>query len=82
MSNKLYETRVLRRISQYVIAFKTGIQQSRISLIENELVIPREDEKEKIANVLNVTARELFGNAEQHLVGRILIFTIFGGIVL
>ena len=60
MSNKLYETRVLKRVSQYVIALQTGIQQSRISLIENELVIPRGDEKKKIAKALGVKVQDIF----------------------
>jgi len=60
MSNKLYERRVLRRVSQYVIALKTGIQQSKISLIENELVAPRDEEKHKIARALNLKMEEVF----------------------
>jgi len=60
MSNKLYETRVLRRISQYVIALKSGIQQSRISLIQNELVTPKEGEKQKIAKALNLEVEDIF----------------------
>ena len=60
MSNKLYETRALRRISQYVIAIKTGIQQSRISLIENELVTPTEEEKKKIAKALGLKEEDVF----------------------
>ena len=60
MPNKLYETRVLKRVSQYVIALKTGIQQSRISLIQNGLVMPREEEKKKIAKALGVKVQDLF----------------------
>lgn len=60
MSNRLYETRLLRRLSQYVIALKTGIQQSRISLIENQLATPREDVKGKIAKALNLDVKDLF----------------------
>jgi transcriptional regulator with XRE-family HTH domain len=60
MANKLYETRALQRVSQYVIALKTGIQQSRISLIENELVMPREDERKKIAKALGVKSEDVF----------------------
>ena len=64
MSNKLYEARVLRRVSQYVIALKTGIQQSRISLIENELVKPKKDEKEKLAKALGVQVKDIFNMDE------------------
>ena len=60
MANKLYETRALKRVTQYVIALKTGINQSRISLIENGLVKPREEEKKKIAKALGADAAQLF----------------------
>jgi len=60
MSSKLYRTRVLQRVSQYVIALKTGIQQSRISLIENALIQPKEEEKKKIAKALGVPVQDLF----------------------
>ncbi len=66
MSNKLYERRVLRRVSQYVIALKTGIQQSKISLIENFLVTPREEEKQKIAKALNLTVKDIFPVEADH----------------
>jgi transcriptional regulator with XRE-family HTH domain len=60
MANRLYETRVLQRISQYVLALKTGIPQPRISIIQNSLVTPREDEKNKIAKALGVKAEDIF----------------------
>ena len=60
MPNKLYETRALQRVSQYIIALKTGIQQSRISLIENELVVPRDEEKKKIAKALHAGVEDIF----------------------
>jgi DNA-binding XRE family transcriptional regulator len=60
MSNRLREVRVLRRISQYVLALQTGIQQSRISLIENELITPKEEEKQKIAKALGVKVEAIF----------------------
>ena len=69
MPNKLYEARAMQRISQYVIALKTGIQQSRISLIENELVTPRKEEMEKIAMALGVQAHDIFLNEEQNHAG-------------
>ena len=58
--NRLREVRFFKRVTQPLLALKTGIQQSRISLIENELVIPREDEKQKIAEALGTTVQNIF----------------------
>ena len=64
--HKLKEVRFFKRVSQPLLALKTGIQQSRISLIENSLATPREKEKEKIAEALNVSAEDLFsGNLSE-----------------
>ncbi|MHA2032975.1 MAG: helix-turn-helix transcriptional regulator [Candidatus Kariarchaeaceae archaeon] len=60
MSNKLREIRVLRRISQYALALQTGIPQSRISIIENSLTQPTEEEKKKIAKVLGLQVKDIF----------------------
>jgi len=60
MPNKLREIRVLRRISQYVLALQTGIPQPKISIIENSLVKIKEEEKEKIAKALNLKVEDIF----------------------
>lgn len=60
MSNRLYENRIPRRITQYVLALQTGIPQSKISIIENELVTPKEGEKQKIAQALNLEVKDIF----------------------
>jgi DNA-binding XRE family transcriptional regulator len=60
MSNKLREVRVLRRISQYVLSNKTGIPQSRISLIENEIVASKDDEQKKLAKALGIAVQDIF----------------------
>ena len=60
MSNNLYEKRVLQRVSQYVLAQKTGIPQSRISIIENALVVAKEEEKNRLADALNIATEEIF----------------------
>jgi DNA-binding XRE family transcriptional regulator len=49
-----------------MLALKTGIQQSRLSLIENELVKPREAEMKKIAKVLGVQIHDIFSSKEQN----------------
>ena len=58
--NKLKEVRFFKNVTQPLLSLKTGIHQSRISLIENELVTPREDEKQKIAAVLEVNVEDIF----------------------
>lgn len=58
--NKLRETRVVKRITQFQLRINTGIQQSKISLIENGYVEPRDDEKLKLARALGMVPRDLF----------------------
>jgi len=60
MGNKLRETRVVKRVSQFQLKLATGIHQSKISMIENGLIDPREDEKEKLAKALGVAVKEIF----------------------
>ncbi len=45
---RLYEIRFFKNLSLYKLAILAGVHQSRISLIENELVRSTEDEKKKI----------------------------------
>ena len=58
--NRLKEFRFFKGISQPLLALETGIQQSKISLIENNLLVPREEEKKKIADALGVSIEKLF----------------------
>ena len=58
--NHLNEMRFFKNVSQALLALETGIQQSRISLIENGLVTPREEERQKIADALGVAKDKLF----------------------
>jgi len=60
MRNKLREERFKLRMSQYVLTNLSGVSQSRISLIENELSEPSEAEKKKIAKALKVKISDLF----------------------
>jgi transcriptional regulator with XRE-family HTH domain len=63
--NKLREIRVVKRITQFQLRVSTGIHQSKISMIENGLVAPREDEKKRLSKALGVKADEIFGNSLQ-----------------
>lgn len=61
MSNKLREIRFIKRVSQWLLAKETGIPQSRISLIENNLVRPKDTEIKLIAKTLGLKEGEIFG---------------------
>ena len=65
MNNKLREIRVVKRISQFQLRLSTGIHQSKISLIENGLIEPREDEKKKLARALGVRQEDIWNEAER-----------------
>lgn len=58
--NKPREIRVTKRITQFQLRLLTGIHQSKISMIENGLVEPTEDEKKKIAKALGVGTEEIW----------------------
>jgi transcriptional regulator with XRE-family HTH domain len=58
--NRLRETRVVRRVTQFQLRVATGIHQSKISMVENGLVEPREDEKARLAKALGVRVEEIF----------------------
>ena len=58
--NKLREIRSVRRITQFQLRLSTGIHQSKISLIENGLVAPRDNEKREIARALGVKPEEIW----------------------
>lgn len=58
--NRLREIRVVKRITQFQLRLSTGIHQSKISMIENGLVAPREDEKQGLAKALHVKPEEIW----------------------
>lgn len=58
--NKLRDTRVLKRITQFQLRIATGVHQSKISMIENGLIEARDDEKKKLSRALGVTPQEIF----------------------
>jgi transcriptional regulator with XRE-family HTH domain len=57
---RVREVRVVKRITQFQLRLSTGIHQSKISLIENGLLTPREDEKKKLAQALDTNIENLF----------------------
>jgi DNA-binding XRE family transcriptional regulator len=58
--NHLREIRTSKRITQFQLRLVIGIHQSKISLIENGLVQPSEDEKKKIAKALGVGVEDIW----------------------
>jgi predicted transcriptional regulator len=58
LMNRLREMRVVKRITQFQLRLATGIHQSKISLIENGLIEPRKDEKQKLGKALHVKSEE------------------------
>lgn len=58
--NRLREIRVVKRITQFQLRVSTGIHQSKISMIENGLIEPRDDERRRLAEALGVRTEEVF----------------------
>jgi|WetSurMetagenome_2_1015567.scaffolds.fasta_scaffold13185_5 DNA-binding XRE family transcriptional regulator len=56
----LFEARAKRRTTQWDLRQKTGIHQSKISLIERGYVIPSPLEKMKIAKALGYKVQDIF----------------------
>ncbi len=58
--NRLRVLRAERRVTQMRIALKARLSPSRFSLIENDLITPKDIEKRRIARALGVKAEEVF----------------------
>lgn len=58
--NRLREVRVLSRTTQFQLRIATGIHQSKISMIENGLIQPREDEMKRLSKALGARLEEIF----------------------
>ncbi|HUU39673.1 MAG TPA: helix-turn-helix transcriptional regulator [Desulfatiglandales bacterium] len=56
----LREARFFKGLNQWDISVRTGIAQSRISLIERGYVVPKEGEKKRIAKALNHKIEDIF----------------------
>ena len=61
--NRLREIRVVKRVTQFQLRVATGIHQSKISMIENGLIEPHSDERQKLAKALGVRQEEFFPNS-------------------
>ena len=58
--NELKKIRTLKELNQFQVAIASGVGQSRISLIENQYVKPRDDEKKRLAKALKTPVEKLF----------------------
>jgi len=58
----LREARFKKRLTQFDLCIKTGIQQSKISHFERGYLVPRDDEKKRLAKALGIKANELSWN--------------------
>mgnify|MGYP001225041895 CR=1 FL=1 len=56
----LKEARFNAGLSQYDVALKTGIPQSKISLIENKYSNPNPEERKKIAKAVKSKQEDIF----------------------
>ncbi len=64
--SRLRVIRAERKLSQILLSIQSGVHASKISLIENGLVKPREDEIKKISKVLGMEAEEIFPATERN----------------
>jgi transcriptional regulator with XRE-family HTH domain len=60
MENRVRVRRAEKRVTQFEIATKTAIGQTRLSRIENGLIEPTADEIDALVRVLDTTREELF----------------------
>ena len=65
MLSPLRTKRFFNEMSIYDLGKITGIDPARISLIERDYKVPREDEKEKIAQALGCEVEEIFPRVEE-----------------
>ena len=50
-----------KKISQFELSRKSGVHPSRISLLENGIAAPSENEMRRIAEALEMLPEEIFG---------------------
>jgi len=63
----LFEARARKRTTQWDLRKRTGIHQSKISLIERGYVIPSDEEKRQIASALGFGVAEISWTNEKEV---------------
>lgn len=58
--NRLKIIRVIRGMKQVDLSFQVKIDRSKLSYIENGYLLPKEEEKIKLAEALGVKVKDLF----------------------
>jgi transcriptional regulator with XRE-family HTH domain len=64
--NRLRVVRAEKRISQFRLRLETGVNQTKISFIENDLVEATADEKKALAKALKVGVEEIFPEVQDN----------------
>ena len=70
MISPLRQKRFFGELSIYDLSQKTGIHPPKISLIERGYVMPREDEKKRIARALGCKVTDIFPAEEATAIGK------------
>ena len=61
--NELKKIRIFeKKISQFELSRRSGVHPSRVSLIENDLIVPTASERKKISEALGMVPEEIFGD--------------------
>jgi len=55
----LREARFKSRMTQWGLALRTGVNQSKVSLIERGYVVPTDEERKRICEALNLDLHEI-----------------------
>lgn len=64
MRNCLRELRARNRVTQFQLRLMTGINQSKLSMAENDLIELRPEEKKKVARALGVGIESIWNGGE------------------
>lgn len=67
--NRMKVVRAEKRVTQFELRNKTGINATKISFVENGLIEATQEEKTKLAGALGVTVDEVFPRAERLVAG-------------
>lgn len=63
--NRLRVLRAEKRLTQFKLSILSGIIQSKLSYIENDLIQPNNEDKNKLAKALGVRPEDIWnGNME------------------
>jgi len=64
MNNRLKVVRAEKRITQFRLCVMTGLNTAKLSMIENGLIAPSEEERLQIAEALGVRPERIWGKSK------------------